>query len=141
MNSWSTIRQTGSKVRPGSCGSVIYAVAFCHSHNNLLILLNNKCNYVPGSSVSQDAVQPRCGKATMTTSRTNNNQINLDTKPWVRERESTQPSHPIVLLTLENPVSSWAKNLHFGAASRKCLCLDFLVNLIYWKISARHTSR
>lgn len=25
----------------------IYAVAFCHSHNNLLILLNNKCNYVP----------------------------------------------------------------------------------------------
>lgn len=38
----------------------IYAVAFCHSHNNLLILLNNKCNYVPGCCLDE-CLAASCG--------------------------------------------------------------------------------
>lgn len=39
----------------------IYAVAFCHSHNNLLILLNNKCNYVPGCCLD-GCLAASCGR-------------------------------------------------------------------------------
>jgi len=53
----------------------MYAVAFCHGHNNLLILLNNKCNYVPGTSANPfvaprwhkgDAVRPEGPKGRTT---------------------------------------------------------------------------
>lgn len=56
----------------------IYAVAFCHSHNNLLILLNNKCNYVPRRQRHVGALS-RGGRGTE--EGTANSEINLDTKP------------------------------------------------------------
>lgn len=65
-----------------------------------------------------------------------NYEINLDTKPGRHCGLKLQkPRHCVesCVLSLESLHAVRPKNLHFSA---KCFCLDFLVNLIYWKISA-----
>lgn len=120
----------------------IYAVAFCHSHNNLLILLNNKCNYVPGCCLDW-CLAASCGLTLHHGKRGKrgvegaaNYEINLDTKPGRHCGLKLQKPRHCVESCVLSPESLHAvrpKNLHFSA---KCFCLDFLVNLIYWKISA-----